>query len=302
MSFTPGGPSFSFFGWFGPGVAFLECTLSTHGSACLLGITPGFEQLRVSPLLSRVKREWNHSEAKYATFWDASIFLKNLVNEPLDWASVGAVRARLIICWRLLGLHRSVDLARLQRCVSLVGSTPFVLVRQKGWRTPKWEQVLSLPSLPSVSPWHLLQAYVALTATHAAPGDLVLRSLRPPFAAVTADTVGSVTRHVLLKGGVNTRAWAPHSTRGAGVRMFKDLGMSAEEVCEIGQWKNVATFSAHYLRLDAQQVAARRVVSLVHNVSPRGSAEPDRSRTPTNFGELGGSDREGEAQSLGETC
>ena len=45
---------------------------------------------------------------------------------------------------------------------------------------------------------------------------------------------------------------------------------------------------------------ARRVVSLVHNVSPRGSAEPDRSRTPTNLCELGGSDREGEAQSLGE--
>ena len=122
-----------------------------HAYSALL-LIPGFEQLRFSPLLSRVKREWNHSEAKYATFWDASIFLKNLVNEPLDWASVGAVRARLIICWRLIGLHRSVDLARLQRCVSLVGSTPFVLIRRKGWRTPKWEQVLSLPSLPSVSP------------------------------------------------------------------------------------------------------------------------------------------------------
>ena len=82
--------------------------------------------------------------------------------------------------------------------------------------------------------------------------------------------------------------------------MFKDMGLSSEQVCEIGQWKNVGAFTSHYLRLDAQKVAASRVSSLVHNVSPGCSAEPDRSRTPTRLPELGGSDREGEAPKPGE--
>jgi hypothetical protein len=223
-----------------------------HAYSALL-LIPGMDQLRFSPLLSRVKREWNHSEARYASFWDASLFLQTLSTQVLDWSTEKAVRDRLIICWRLLGLHRSIDLARLQRSVSFVDSTPFVLVQRKGWQTPKWEQVMVLPATPSICPFRLLEAYVALTAKKASPGSLVLRSLRPPFSPLTADRVSSLTRMVLSQGGVNTQAWAPHSTRGAGVRMFKGMVLSSEEVCEIGQWKNVGAFTAHYLRLDAQK-------------------------------------------------
>ena len=52
--------------------------------------------------------------------------------------------------------------------------------------------------------------------------------------------------------------------------------------------------------LGAPRVAATKLFSLVHNVSPEGSAEPDLSRTPGNLGDPGGRDKEGGAQSEGE--
>ena len=98
-----------------------------HAYSALL-LLPGFDQLRFSPLLKIVRREWNQSDTKYSSFWDAATFLQTIAQQPLDWVSIKEVRGRFIICWHLLGLHRSIDLARLQRCVSFVGKTPFVLL------------------------------------------------------------------------------------------------------------------------------------------------------------------------------
>ena len=84
--------------------------------------------------------------------------------------------------------------------------------------------------------------------------------------------------------------------------MYKNLGLSSEQVCEIGQWKNSTAFQAHYLRLGARTTAAEEIQRLVHIVSPRSEAEPERSRTPpSNYYEVGGIDLEGEAQDRGET-
>ena len=82
--------------------------------------------------------------------------------------------------------------------------------------------------------------------------------------------------------------------------MYKTLGLTFEEVCEIGKWKNSRDFSSHYLRLGAPQTAGRRLESFVHNVSSSEGAEPDKSRTPRSHGDLGGRDLEGEAPSLDE--
>ena len=55
---------------------------------------------------------------------------------------------------------------------------------------------------------------------------------------LTASRIASVTNQLLRSLGVNVSVWGPHSTRGAGVTMYKSLELSSEEVCEIGQWKN----------------------------------------------------------------
>ena len=127
----------------------------------------------------------------------------------------------------------------------------------------------------------------------------MLLSLLSPFPPLSSDRVGSLTKLLLHRLGVPVRFWGPHSTRGAGVRMYKDLGLSSEEVCELGKWKNHQAFASHYLRLGAAASAATFLNPVVHNVSPRDCAEPDQSRTP-GMEDLGGSDWEGEAQDIGE--
>ena len=84
-------------------------------------LIPGFDQLRFNPLLCRCKKCWNVSEAQYSHFWSVEILVQKLAREKLDWATVEAVRNRLILCWRLFALHRSVDLARLYRKISFGG-------------------------------------------------------------------------------------------------------------------------------------------------------------------------------------
>ena len=107
--------------------------------------------------------------------------------------------------------------------------------------------------------------------------------------------------------GVPTTFFGPHSTRGAGVKLYRELGFSSEEVCEIGKWKNAKAFGKHYSRLGTVTAASRGLTSFlagtnfgVHNVSPGDCAEPDLSRTPGNGSDLGGRDGEGEAQDTGE--
>ena len=73
----------------------------------------------------------------------------------------------------------------------------------------------------------------------------------PPFVPLKANSIGSITKQSLQKLGVDTTVWKAHSTRGAGVAMYKSLGFTSEEVCELGKWKNVSAFTSNYLRLNA---------------------------------------------------
>ena len=82
--------------------------------------------------------------------------------------------------------------------------------------------------------------------------------------------------------------------------MYKNLGLSSEEVRQIGQWKNVQAFSAHYLRLGAAGVAGRVLEQVVHKTSLVQSAEPELSRPPGRKADPGGRDNGGEAQSTNE--
>jgi hypothetical protein len=104
----------------------------------------------------------------------------------------------------------------------------------------------------------------------------------------------------LKKLGVPTGFWGPHSTRGAGVQFWKELGLSSEEVCHIGQWKNSEAFAKHYLRVGAHSLASEKVKGFVHRVSQGLEAELEGSPTPQTE-ERGGCDPDSEAQRHCET-
>jgi hypothetical protein len=74
------------------------------------------------------------------------------------------------------------------------------------------------------------------------------------------------------------------------------MGLSAEEVCETGKWKNVNAFTTHYQRLDADYKASEGIHNLVNNTSQWGGAKPKGSRTPQKkWFEREGRDLSGEA-------
>ena len=264
--------------------------------------------LRFNPLLNPYKRIWNTNVERYGAFWDPLPVLRALQATSMDCLrrDVKLLRTQLIICCRLLCLYRSSDLSSLRRCISVLQSCPFIQIKRKGQKIYKWERVVSLPQCPQISPFHLIKEYVALTHHLGRPGGPVLLSLSPPYGPLTADTVGSITKIFLQDMGISPQVWGPHSTRGAGVGLMKRLGLSSDEVCEIGKWKGVEAFTAHYQRLGAQQVLEEKLTEAlagdgVHSLtSHRGSAEPEVSRTPPRATDRGGRDTEGEAQDLCE--
>jgi hypothetical protein len=233
--------------------------------------------------------------------------------QPLNWNSVQEVRDRFILVSRMIQLTRSIDLQRCWRTLASgqTGSV-FIKIQRKGHKRPAWEALVRVPASPTLSPLDLALHYVALTASFAAPGSFLLRSLKPPFTPLSANSIGRITKLMLDKLGVPKEFWGPHSTRGAGVKYLKELGFSAEEVCELGKWKNPTAFTAHYLRLGAPRKVGHAVGAAlrgrtvgpnqVHTDSPIRSAEPTRSRTPGTKRDRGGSDREGGAQGMGESC
>ena len=267
-------------------------------SAILL--LPGYDGLRFSPFLKECKRLWFSSQSRYATFWDADPVLRRLANTPLNWNNVQQVRDRLILVLRILQLCRSIDLERMWRTLSKVDDEYYIKIRRKGHARPAWEQIVQLPGTQrAISPLHLLLRYVALTCV-CLPGSQLFRSLTPPFKPLTSNSLGRITKDLLGKLGVQISSWKPHSTRGAGVKLYKKLGLSSEQVCEIGKWKNASAFQAHYLRLGAAKAAGESIQKLGAQNSPLESAEPDWSRTPRTNQDLGGSDQEGGAQDNGE--
>ena len=116
---------------------------------------------------------------------------------------------------------------------------------------------------------------------------------------LNANSIGSITKQSLQKLGIDTTVWKVHSTRGAGVAMYKSLGFTSEEVCELGKWKNVSAFTSHYLRLNATDKVGSKISQMVHIVSPLRSAESDLTWTK-GIPDHGGSVWEDEAQSNGE--
>jgi len=138
-------------------------------SAALL--VPGFQSLRFEPLLQPFKRLWNVSIEKYASFWSATNLLQKLAATPLaPEPTLPVLRDRLILCCKLLLLHRSIDLSRVLRTTSMVEDTPFLMIKRKGWQQHKWEKILALPTMPHISPWHLIVQYVRKTSYMAKPG------------------------------------------------------------------------------------------------------------------------------------
>ena len=194
---------------------------------------PGWEFLKFCQSIKQAKRLWGISESKYADFWDAKSIVEKLKKYPVNWASVQHVRDRCILVLRLFHLCRSVDMAQASRTRTPSGAEVYWLLKRKGRPRASFEALIELPDR-NLSPKCLLLRYVALTQTVGKPGGAVFLSLHPPFAPLTANSIGRITKKLLAGLGVPVSVFGPHSTRGAAVKMFKDFGLPSEVVCELG--------------------------------------------------------------------
>ena len=166
-------------------------------------LLPGYDFLKFSPLLKNCKRDWFSSQPKYATFWDAQPVLKKLIRQKINWKNESQVRDRLILVLRLLQLCRSIDLSRMWRTMSQVGNEFYIKIQRKGALRPTWEQLLELPSGQSdICPVALALAYVDLTKRHCPDGSLLFRSVTSPYAPLSANSIGRITRNLLHGLGV----------------------------------------------------------------------------------------------------
>ena len=216
-------------------------------------------------------------------------------NQQVENRQRGLHRAGTVL--RLFHLCRSIDLARALRSQSKLADKQYWLLKRKGAKRPGWEALLSLP-FPSVSPVHLLNKYVALTASQGKGGGPVFLAVTPPFAPLTANSIGRITKNILLQMGIPVTIFGAHSTRGAAVKMYKSLGLTSEVVCELGCWKNAEAFSKHYLRVGAVETANTIITNfLVHKVPSWRSAEKGGSSSPGMNPDPGRMDLTCEAQS-----
>ena len=197
---------------------------------------------------------------------------------------------------RLFHLCRSVDLAQAVRTTAVQEGCLYWLIKRKGRSRQNFEELLQLPER-TLSPVDLLLRYVELTAHLVQPGGAIFLSANPPFKPLTANSIGRITKKLLQQVGVPVSVFGPHSTRGAGVKMYKDFGLPSEIVCELGAWKNSDAFSKHYLRLGAAKTVKKVLVEkFVHSVPSCQSAETGVSRSPGTERETGRRDAPGEAQ------
>jgi hypothetical protein len=259
-------------------------------------LIPGWEHLRFTAGIRQAKKLWESAGEKYGDFWDAESILEKIKDIPCNFDSIVEMRDRAIIILRLLHLCRSIDLSRSSRSHSKLGMTTYWRLQRKGQKGPKWEALMDLEDR-SLSPVFLLQRYVFLTQSQGRPGGPLFLSLTPPWKALSANSIGRITRQILQKLGVPMSVFGPHSTRGAGVKMFKKLGLSSDVVCELGQWKNTEAFAKHYLRIGAAQAAGTVLAQkFVHTVPSWRSVEKGGSSSPGRDTEPGRKDPPCDAQ------
>ena len=260
---------------------------------------PTMHSLQFDPAIRAMRQRWNQSTPKYTVFWSGEALVARLLGQPLDWSSRFQLRSRLIIVLRLFQLYRSFDCANMVRLWGNIEDQWFMPTRRKGWSTLRWDRILRLQGLDHMCPFSLLTAYINVTTEGASsdgsPGPVFLAVTRP-FSPLSPARISSLTKEILQDAGVDADFFGAHSTRGAGLDLLRQFGLSAEQSAEVGSWANLTAFNSHYSRLGAKDFLAKALqsrLSSVHSPSSSWCSGPYPSRTPSSNRDEGGREEEG---------
>ena len=145
----------------------------------------------------------------------------------------------------------------------------------------------------------LLRAYINLSkegaTSHGSPRPVYL-AVTHRFRPLLPARISSLTKEVLHDAGVDADFFGTHSTRGDGLDLLRQLGLSAEQSAKVASRANLTAFNSHYCRLGTKDFLAKALqsrLSSVHIPSSSWPTGPCPSRTPSSNREEGGREEEG---------
>lgn len=69
---------------------------------------------------------------------------------------------------------------------------------------------------------------------------------RKPYGKISRNTVASWTKKVFRAAGIDTKRFAPHSTRAASTSAAMESGININTLLQQASWKSAETFAKHY--------------------------------------------------------
>lgn len=95
-------------------------------------------------------------------------------------------------------------------------------------------------------PIRCLREYIYRTKKLRKGEDHLLITSRRPYERIARNTVSSWTKKLLEAAGIDTRKFAPHSTRAAATSAAIVSGINLNTLLQQASWKSESTFAKHY--------------------------------------------------------
>ena len=104
---------------------------------------------------------------------------------------------------------------------------------------------------------------VNVRPTSKSDSDPLLRASRKPFNGLSPQTVGHWIKSIMSDAGIDTSTFKAHSCRMASTSKAALAGVNMQEILDMGDWSNAATFQKFYFRSDCSNSFSNKVLHIV---------------------------------------
>ncbi|MES9879302.1 MAG: tyrosine-type recombinase/integrase [Sedimenticola sp.] len=209
-----------------------------------------------NPLISKFMRgvfNKRPSLPKYASIWDPDIVLQYFVSLGEELTLLQLSQKVCILLAILTGQRgQFIHLLNVEDIQILHDKLYITIPRLLKQSRPGYHQEnIVLSEYPSDRKLCVVSAITQyLTRTKALRGaeTQLLISTQSPFKAIARATVSSWIKSVMLKAGIDTKLFTPHSTRAAATSAARTKAMPIETIMKAAGWSQTSTFQKFYSR------------------------------------------------------
>lgn len=231
-------------------------TLNTYRSAISL-ITS--VELGSHPLIKRFFKgvaALKPQRPRYEFVWDPSLVIAHLASYyPHDNLSLEIISRKLVTLLALTTAQRMQTLAAIRISNIRVAESVIIRIpaRLKTSGIGKSQPLLIFKPFadkPELCIFTLIKFYLNFTQELRAENcDSFFIAVRPPYKAVTSQSLGRWIKIELKEAGINTSIFSSHSTRHASTSLAASRGVSVDEIRRTAGWsKSSEVFARFYNR------------------------------------------------------